>query len=295
MNFQKSSNMLLTKRGKVHDIYEPIGKKKLYYPRRKPYNYISIFTSDRVSAFDRYIADIPNKGLSMDQISKWWFSQTKEIVPNHVLNDTIDQYLLTRKCKVFPIEFVMRAYLTGTTKTSIWKNYEKGIRNYCGYSLPDDMTKNQQLPEVILTPTTKGETDIPISEEEIIKQGLMTKEQFEICKEYSYKLFEVGQTISDNNGLTLVDTKYEFGIDQYGEIVLVDELHTPDSSRYWAKGPKNHRSFDKEILRKYISSKYEDPYDLNQEIYIPKPIVNEISQTYVHLYHAITGKWDYNV
>ena len=182
----------------------------------------------------------------------------------------------------------MRAYLTGTTQTSIWKNYEKGCRSYCGHQLPDKMKKNQKLPEILLTPTTKAKKDIPISEDEIITQNIMTKTQFDICKDYAFKLFNFGQQMAEERGLILVDTKYEFGIDQYGNILVVDEMHTPDSSRYWSKEsyektPENPLCYDKEILRKWIKDNYEDPYDTNVDIHVPEDIIKDMYLKYLQL------------
>ena len=280
-----NKNLKLIKTGKVRDVYID-----------NNFNY-NLIASDRISAFDRHLTTIPYKGIILHKASRWWFNKTKHIVPNHVLDDSDDRTMIVKNCTVFPIEFVMRSYLTGTTDTSIWKNYEKGCRNYCGHDLPDNMVKNQKLHKNLLTPTTKDEHDELISEQVIIEQNIMTQEQWNICKNYAYKLFEFGQKIASNNGLILVDTKYEFGIDKTGNIILVDELHTPDSSRYWFQKTYEEKmlkkeepdSIDKEIIRKWVKNKYKDPYDLNIKINIPDELRLELSSKYIQLLMLITG------
>ena len=280
-----NKNLKLIKTGKVRDVYID-----------NNFNY-NLIASDRISAFDRHLTTIPYKGIILHKASRWWFNKTKHIVPNHVLDDSDDRTMIVKNCTVFPIEFVMRSYLTGTTDTSIWKNYEKGCRNYCGHDLPDNMVKNEKLHKNLLTPTTKDEHDELISEQVIIEQNIMTQEQWNICKNYAYKLFEIGQKIASNNGLILVDTKYEFGIDKSGNIILVDELHTPDSSRYWFQKTYEEKmlkkeepdSIDKEIIRKWVKNKYKDPYDLNIKINIPDELRLELSSKYIQLLMLITG------
>jgi phosphoribosylaminoimidazole-succinocarboxamide synthase len=196
---------------------------------------VIIITTDRQSAFDRQLASVPCKGQILNLTSLWWFQLSQSIVPNHVISSPHPNVLIAKRCSVFPVEFVMRGYITGTTSTSLWTNYNKGIRNYCGHIFPEGLRKNQKLQENVLTPTTKSdEHDLPISGEEIIKQGLMTLDDWEICSRYAYSLFAFGQETAKKNGLILVDTKYEFGKDdKTGEILIIDEIHTPDSSRYW--------------------------------------------------------------
>ena len=253
---EKKSKLVRT--GKVRDVYETEDSKFI------------LIASDRISAFDRHLTTIPYKGIVLHKVSKWWFNKTKHLVPNHVIDDGDDRIMKVKKCTVFPIEFVMRSYLTGSTDTSIWKNYEKGCRYYCGHNLPDNMIKNQKLPNILLTPTTKDEHDEIISEKVIIEDKIMTLKQWETCKTYAYSLFQYGQELALKNGLILVDTNYEFGMDEDGKIILVDELHTPDSSRYWFNNSYNERmlkgeepeSIDKEIIRKWIKKVYKNPYDL---------------------------------
>ncbi len=279
------TNVKLIRTGKVRDVYETED------------SHIHLAASDRISAFDRHLTTIPYKGFVLHNVSKWWFDKTKHLVPNHVIDDTDERIMKVKKCKVLPIEFVMRSYLTGSTDTSIWKNYEKGCRHYCGHNLPDHMIKNQKLPNILLTPTTKDEHDELISEKVIIEKKLMTLQEWETCKKYAYSLFQIGQEIALKNGLILVDTKYEFGVDDNGKIILVDELHTPDSSRYWFSNSYDERmskgeepeSIDKEIIRKWIKKTYGNPYDLNIDIHIPDELRLELSMKYLQLYQLITG------
>lgn len=275
----------LIRKGKVRDVYEINDK------------YYNLIASDRISAFDRHLTTIPYKGIVLHKVSRWWFKKMQEIVPNHVFSDYKERSMIVKKCKVFPIEFVMRSYLTGSTSTSIWKNYEKGCRYYCGNSLPDNMKKNQKLPNTILTPTTKDEHDELISEKEIIEKNIMSQKDWDTCSNYAFKIFELGQKIASEHGLILVDTKYEFGVDENGNILLVDELHTPDSSRFWIEhnyldnlnNNKEPESIDKEIVRKWVEKNYQDPYDLSKELIIPDELRLHLSSKYLQLYELITG------
>ena len=180
----------------------------------------------------------------------------------------------------------------------IWTNYEKGYRYYCGHSLPDNMIKNQKLPETLLTPTTKDVRDELISEKEILEQKIMSKEEWDICLDYSFKLFKFGQELASKNGLILVDTKYEFGKNKDGTIMLVDEIHTPDSSRYWIQHNYEERhskgeepdNIDKEFIRKWVKNTYGDPYVEGLEITIPEEMIMEMSSRYLLLHELITGE-----
>ena len=285
----KSDYAKLVRTGKVRDIYT--------YENQNNENTYILVASDRISAFDRHLTTIPYKGSVLHKVSNWWFNKTKDFVPNHIIDSQNNRTMTVQKCKVFPIEFVMRAYLTGSTDTSIWKNYDKGLRFYCGHNLPDGMVRNQKLPNILLTPTTKDEHDELISENEIIEREIMTKEQWNICKKYSYLLFEYGQKIAKEKGLILVDTKYEFGTNEKGEILLVDELHTPDSSRYWMlhsyknnfSESKEPESIDKEIVRRYVKENCGDPYNPDNKIIIPDKVRLQLSSKYLQLHEIITG------
>merc|ERR1719491_323703 len=215
-------------KGKVRDRYE--GKDKL-----------ALVTTDRQSGFDRTLTKVPFKGQVLNLTSAYWFERTKSIVDNHIISIPHPNVSIVKKCTPFPIEFVVRSYMTGSTSTSIWKNYHDGVRNYCGHQLPDGMKKNQKLEENILTPTTKEEHDRPISEADIISEEWMKKEDLDVCAKAALAVFARGQEISAERGMILVDTKYEFGKDADGVICLIDEVLTPDSSRYWLKDSYQER------------------------------------------------------
>ena len=273
------------KKGKVRDTYD-LGDKLL------------LITTDRQSAFDRILADIPFKGQVLNQVSAFWFEQTRDIVPNQVIDIPDPNATLAKKCTVLPIEFVVRGYLTGTTDTSAWMQYSKGNRNLCGNKLPEGMKKNQKFEKPILTPTTKSDLhDESISPEEILKRGLIEKAVWEQCESIVFKLFERGMHIAAFHDLILVDTKYELGLDAEGKVMLIDEIHTPDSSRYWLAEsyPSRFRSgqepenIDKEFLRLWFKD-HCDPYKDKVLPAAPKELVMELSSRYIKLYEMITGK-----
>jgi phosphoribosylaminoimidazole-succinocarboxamide synthase len=216
--------------GKVRDVYHFS-------------DFVVIITTDRLSAFDRQLAPIEHKGRVLNLMSLWWFNQTKHIVPNHIIASPHPNIVVSKPCSVFLIEFVMRSYLTGSTSTSIWTHYMSGSRNYCGHKLPDGMRRNQKLEKPLLTPTTKDTVhDELISADEIISKGLMSESDFASCAGYAESLFEFSQRKCEAQGIIIVDTKYEFGKDSDGHILLIDEIQTPDSSRYW-----KHDSYDEKF------------------------------------------------
>jgi len=271
--------------GKVRDTYD-LGDRLI------------IITTDRQSAFDRVLAAIPFKGEVLNLTSTWWFSQTEAIVDNHVIEVPDPNVMVAKKCRVFPIEFVMRAYITGTTSTSLWTHYQNGVRNYCGNPLPDGLQKNERLEQPILTPTTKShEHDRPISPDEIISEGWLSKEDWGVASAIALELFSFGQQVAREHGLILVDTKYEFGKDAGGNILLIDEIHTPDSSRYWIAETYQERfasgeepeNIDKEFLRLWFVE-HCDPY--RDAILPPAPddLRIELSRRYIFLYEMITGE-----
>ena len=249
--------------GKVRDTYDLKDR-------------LLIVTTDRLSAFDRALTSIPFKGQVLNQTSLFWFKQTEHIIPNHIINSPDPNAVIVKKCQVFPVEFVVRGYITGTTNTSLWTHYHKGERQYCGHPLPEGLKKNQKLPQPILTPTTKAKDhDQPLSETEILSQGLMTAKDWEIASTAALELFNDGSNLAASRNLILVDTKYEFGKDKDGNILLVDEIHTPDSSRYWRESNYQERidnnqepdNFDKELIRLWYKN-HCDPY--NDEV-LPTP------------------------
>lgn len=260
-------------------------------------NKIALITTDRQSAFDRVLASIPFKGQVLNLTSAWWFEQTKGIINNHVIDVPDPNVTLAKKCNVFPIEFVVRGYITGSTSTALWTVYNKGDREYCGNVLPEGLIKNQKLDANMLTPTTKEEHhDRPISPSEIVSEGWMTQENWDYCSQKALELFLFGQKKAAENGMILVDTKYEMGKDSDGNIVLIDEIHTPDSSRYWIAESYDKRmamgdepqNIDKEFLRLWFVDNC-DPY--NDEVVpdAPEELVTELSSRYIYLYETITG------
>ena len=272
------------KTGKVRDQYD-LG------------NQVVLITTDRQSAFDRVLASIPFKGQVLNLTSAWWFENTKEIIPNHTINVPDPNVTLAKKCDVFPIEFVVRGYITGSTSTSLWTVYNKGDREYCGNSLPEGLTKNQKLVANMLTPTTKEEHhDRPINPAEIVNENWMTKEDWEYCSNKALELFSFGQKKALEHGLILVDTKYEMGRTETGEIVLIDEIHTPDSSRYWIadtyekqmEKKREPENIDKEFLRLWFMDNC-DPYKDKTLPPAPSDLVTELSSRYIYLYETITG------
>jgi len=272
------------KTGKVRDQYD-LGKN------------LALITTDRQSAFDRVLAAIPFKGQVLNLASAWWFEETKHIIDNHVVRVADPNVILAKKCKVFPIEFVVRGFITGSTSTSLWTVYNNGDREYCGNILPEGLKKNQKLKDNMLTPTTKEEDhDRPISPKAIVNEGWMTQEDWDFCSEKALELFEFGQKKAAENGMILVDTKYEMGKDEDGNILLIDEIHTPDSSRYWiadsyedriSKG-KEPQNIDKEFLRLWFVDNC-DPYNDKDLPPAPDKLVIELSSRYIYLYETITG------
>ena len=274
----------IKKAGKVRDQYD-LG------------NQIALITTDRQSAFDRVLASIPFKGQVLNLTSAWWFEQTKNIIPNQVISVPDPNVTLAKKCEVFPIEFVVRGYITGSTSTSLWAVYKNGDREYCGNIIKDGLIKNQKLESNMLTPTTKEEHhDRPISPDEIISENWMREEDWEYCSKKALELFKFGQKKAAENGMILVDTKYEMGKDEDGNILLIDEIHTPDSSRYWIEDSYNDRmknnkepqNIDKEFLRLWFVDNC-DPYNDKTLPNAPEELILELSSRYIYLYETITG------
>jgi len=277
--------------GKVRDVYDlpaQAGQK----------DRLILITTDRHSSFDRIIAHIPSKGQVLNQISAWWFDKTKDIIPNHVLAIPDPNATIAKKCKTVPVEAVVRGYLTGITDTAIWTRYSAGERKFGGVTLPDGMKKNQRLPQPIFDPTTKEEKhDRTLTSDEMIAEGFITKKLFNDVKNTALKLFERGQEIARERGLILVDTKYEFGLDDSDKVILIDEIHTPDSSRYWQLNSYESRIsegqepeyFDKEFLRLWFKENC-DPYKDEKLPDAPKELVEELSRRYIQMYEQITGE-----
>lgn len=273
-------------RGKVRENYDlPDGRR-------------IIISTDRLSAFDRILTCIPYKGQVLTQTARYWFEATKDICPNHVLEYPDANVVIGKRLDILPVEIVVRGYLAGTTGTSILTLYKKGVREMYGRHLPDGMRDNQVLPEAIITPTSKafdGGHDEPLTPKEIVETGLLTQTQWDTLSRYALALFARGQELARARGLILVDTKYEFGTDSEGNIILADEIHTPDSSRYWIADSyeesfeKGERpaSFDKDFVRAWVAERC-DPYkdDIPE---IPVELIEETSRVYIRAYEAITA------
>ena len=270
--------------GKVRDSYLLSGGRR------------ALVTTDRVSAFDRILGTIPFKGQVLNQIASFWFDATRDIVPNHVISTPDPNVMVVSECEQLPLEFIVRGYITGVTSTSAWTNYAKGARNICGNILPDGLRKDQKLDRPILTPTTKHEVhDRNISREEAISEGLITPELFDEAADVCFRMFEAGTREAAKRGLILVDTKYELGM-LNGRLVVSDEIHTPDSSRYWyadtyeelfANG-EPQRKLDKEYVREWLAARgfrgEGEPPALTDDVRI------EAARRYITAYELITGK-----
>lgn len=258
-----------------------------------------IIATDRLSAFDVILTSIPFKGQVLTQTARYWFEETADICPNHVLAYPDPNVVIGTRLDILPVEIVVRGYLAGTTSTSILTKYRNGERDMYGIRLPDGLRDNQRLPQAIITPTSKafdGGHDEPLSPGEVLAQGLVSEQQWETLSRYALALFARGQARAAERGLILVDTKYEFGVDGRGTIILADEIHTPDSSRYWLADTYQEsfetgarpKSFDKDFVRAWVTARC-DPYrDPIPEI--PVELVEQTSQVYIQAYEAITGK-----
>jgi phosphoribosylaminoimidazole-succinocarboxamide synthase len=274
-------------RGKVRENYDlPDGSR-------------IIIATDRLSAFDRILTAIPDKGHVLTQTARYWFEATKDICPNHVIAYPDPNVVIGKRLDILPVEIVVRGYLAGTTGTSLLTLYKKGERTMYGLDLPDGLRDNEILPAPVITPTSKafdGGHDEPLTPREIVEQGLLTAEQWTTLSHYALALFARGQELAAQRGLILVDTKYEFGTDADGNIILADEIHTPDSSRYWIadsygeafRSGTRPKSFDKDFIRAWVVERC-DPY--KDEIpAIPAELVEETAKVYRTAYETITGE-----
>ena len=267
--------------GKVRDVYIRDGERVLV-------------TTDRVSAFDRVLAVIPYKGQVLNQLSNWWFEKTADLVNNHVISVPDPNVTIARDAEPLPVEVVVRGYITGVTTTSLWYLYEQGDRQPYGIALPDGLNKNDMLPHPIITPTTKaekGQHDEKLTRQEILDNGLVSPELWTEIEETAVSLFQRGQEIAAQAGLILVDTKYEMGLVD-GKLTLIDEIHTPDSSRYWiadtyepGKMPEN---FDKEFMRKwYAAQGYRGD---GTPPTMPNDFIAQIAARYIAAFEKLTGQ-----
>jgi len=276
------------KQGKVRDIYFKDDTRIL-------------ITTDRQSAFDTILGYIPYKGAILNMLSQFWFEQTQDIVPNHMISVPDPNVMVAQNCKPTSVEMIVRGYMTGVTKTSIWYSYKKGERTIYGIRFPEGLRKNQQLPTPILTPTTHPEVgtglhDERLTRDEIITTNRVDKNLYKQMEQTALALFARGSEICKKQGLILVDTKYEFGIHD-GKLVLIDEIHTPDSSRFWiadsykerftqGKEPEN---FDKEFLRLRYANELGFTGD-GKPPEMPEDLVVDLAKRYIAVYEKISGK-----
>jgi len=272
--------------GKVRDCYVRDGRR-------------TIIATDRISAFDVVLGTIPFKGQVLNQMAAFWFEATANLAPNHIINVPDPTVTVARECQLLPVEFVMRSFLTGVTSTSIWTHYSKGGRSFCGHELPDGMKKNQRLPKAILTPSTKaekGQHDQSVSRAEILEMGVLSAADFDAAAEMCARLFAFGQQEALRRGLILVDTKYEIGRGPDGNLCFIDEVHTPDSSRYWyandyderfARG-EEPRGLDKEYVRRTLADQgYKGdgpPPKLSDDVRV------EAARRYIQVCELVTGR-----
>lgn len=267
-------------RGKVRDSFL-LGDRRL------------LVTTDRLSAFDRVLTTLPFKGLILNQMASFWFEQTKNIVPNHIISRPHPMALLAKEVKILPVEVVVRGYLAG----SGWRDYEAG-KTVSGFDLPKGLRRSHRFDRPMITPSTKAEIgthDLPISHEEIVSSGLVEQKVWDKVCDYALKLFDFGTKLAAKQGLILVDTKYEFGLDSSGEIVLADEIHTSDSSRFWFaetyqsayEAGENPNSLDKEFLRKWLID--QGYMGDGEPPHIPDELRVELALRYYEAFRLITG------
>jgi phosphoribosylaminoimidazole-succinocarboxamide synthase len=272
--------------GKVRDNYSRDGKR-------------IIVVTDRISAFDRILGTIPFKGQVLNRLAAWWFEKTKSVARSHYLGVPDPNVLECVECTPLPVELVVRAYITGSTSTSMWTHYAAGTRTFCGHDLPEGLRKNQRLERPILTPATKaplGQHDVSSSRDEILAKGNVSAADFDRAADMAMKLFAAGQKICAERGLILVDTKYEMGKTKDGEIVVIDEIHTPDSSRFWMAATYDERfaqeldpePLDKDFVRRYYTAL---GYRGDGE---PPPLPPEVrvgaAKRYIEAFERITGE-----
>ncbi|MEQ9080187.1 MAG: phosphoribosylaminoimidazolesuccinocarboxamide synthase [Sandaracinaceae bacterium] len=274
-------------RGKVRDSYLPGDGRRI------------LVTTDRISAFDRVLGTLPFKGQILNQLSAWWFEQTKDVAPNHLRGVPDPSVSVAIECEPLPVEWVMRAYATGVTSTSLWTHYARGEREFCGHALPDGLKKNEPLPEAILTPSTKAEKgghDESVSRDVVLARGLVDEATFAEAERIARALFNRGREICAKHGLVLVDTKYEMGRAPDGSIVVIDEIHTPDSSRIWLADSYEARlaageepeSFDKEYVRRWLAA---EGFSGDGPIpKIPDEVRVEASRRYIEACETIRGE-----
>ena len=273
-------------RGKVRDVVD-LGDR------------LALIATDRLSAFDVVLGTVPYRGQILTQLSAWWFDRMSDLVPNHLVEVPDPNVTIARKCRPLPVEVVVRGRLTGSTGTALWTLYAAGARHIYGLHFPDGMEKNDPLPRPVITPTTKGDRgahDRPITEADIVDEGLVEAGCWDEVRSIALALFERGRRTAAASGLVLVDTKYEFGLDPDGRVTIIDEVHTPDSSRFWRAATVEERlaagrepeNLDKELVRlDYAAQGFTgdgDPPPLRKEL------ATRASRAYIEVYEALTGR-----
>jgi phosphoribosylaminoimidazole-succinocarboxamide synthase len=273
--------------GKVRDWYNLPNKQRL------------IVTTDRLSAFDRVLTRVPFKGQVLNQLSAWWFEQTCNIIQNHIVSIPDPNAAIVKIAEPILVEVIVRGYITGVTSTALWYRYSLGERNIYGYDFPEGLQKNARLPEPIITPTTKGGLtghDERLTCAEVVQNGLLDEKTWKQVQTAALAIFKRGQEIAGKAGLILVDTKYEFGIARDGSVVLIDEVHTPDSSRFWKADTYQERfaagedpeNFDKEFVRiAYAEKGYRGDGEIPP---MPDELWVSASQRYIQIYEMLTGQ-----
>lgn len=273
--------------GKVRDSYLPGDGRRI------------LITTDRISAFDRVLGTLPFKGQVLNQLSAWWFEQTADVAGNHFLELPDPAVTVATDCEPLPVEWVVRGYLTGVTSTSVWTHYQRGKREFCGHRLPEGLKKNEPLPEPILTPSTKadqGGHDESVSRATLLERNVIDERTFAECERIAHALFARGQELCATRGLILVDTKYELGRVPSGEVVVIDEIHTPDSSRIWLadsyearlRAGEEPESFDKEYVRRWLAAegfRGEGPVPA-----IPDEVRVEAARRYIEACETVRGE-----
>jgi phosphoribosylaminoimidazole-succinocarboxamide synthase len=273
--------------GKVRDWYDLANGQRL------------IVTTDRLSAFDRILARVPYKGQVLNQLSAWWFEQTKSIIPNHLISIPDPNAAIVQKVKPMAVEVIVRGYITGVTSTALWHRYSLGERDIYGYHFTNGLRKNQRLPEPIITPTTKGGAtghDERLTCAEVVEKGLLDQKTWDQVQAAALEIFKRGQELAAKAELILVDTKYEFGLTDDGQVILIDEVHTPDSSRFWRANAYQQRfdeglepeNFDKEFIRiAYTDKGYRGDGEIPS---MPDELWAAASRRYIAIYEMLTGK-----
>lgn len=257
-----------------------------------------LITTDRLSAFDRVIGRIPYKGQVLNQLSAFWFEETRDIVANHVIDVPDPNVTVAWECRPLPVEVIVRGYITGVTTTSLWYHYRRGERVLYGLRLPDGLRKNDPLPQPVITPTTKavGGHDEPLTSKQVVQRGLVAPHHWSQICDAALTLFARGQEVAQQVGLILVDTKYEFGLSPEGQVMLIDELHTPDSSRFWRADTYPERlaaglepeNFDKEFVRLWLAGQgYQGD---GEPPAMPEELIVSASQRYQALFEMLTGR-----